>query len=535
MTLDKGLNYLGLALLLICFGISMVRVAGRHIEEQDPSRTILRVAHRWLYDGLKGGLEEAISEYEELHPNVDVRQMPVPLEIWYSWRKTRLLAGHPPDIMMIDRLSDEERMRYIESLSEHVEEPNPYNRGTELEGVPWRNTFLNGLTASRQYSPELLRVDAVPLFSETIRLFYNQDLLMEATGSRHPPDSLEAFLNLCRKIQSYSKKNDLKIVPIAVSDKWSFQLIRLLFEQLTQKLAIEESQYYNIRYSGFDLARSYLKGDWRNHSSPVVEGWQLYRELGEFFQSGFLYARRDEPAFRFRTGVAVFMLAGSWDYEMLTSESLFPVGITRLPFPLPGEEFGEHVLGRPSEAFFLSTSIGVARQSKHYEQAVDFIQFLSSKGVNRGLCRKALRPSAIVGVNAPDAVKEFEPFQRGYPIGFSPLFWPTGSHLPNAADLIHPNLYRIFDPSRGMDEFLSIMAHDLMSEIVKDLHKSNKRLGDNLERDDSVITAYFQLKDQAIYRDRMERKIELNNLQEAEIYQNAYLLERDAPRTAQAL
>ncbi len=535
MTFDKALNFVGVGLLLICFSVSIVRVAGRHIEEQDTSRTILRVAHRWLYEGLIRGLDETIREYEGLHPNVQVRQMPVPLEIWYTWRKTQLLAGHPPDIMMIDGLSAQERVRYIESLSAQVEKPNPYNRGTEIEGIPWRNTFLNGLTGSRQYSPVLLRVDAVPLFSETVRLFYNQDLLMKAAGIAKPPESLEAFLDVCRIIQSYSKENDLPIVPITTGDKWSYQLIRRFFEQFTQKLAINESQYYTISYSGYDFVRGYLEGDWRYDSSPVVEGWHLFRELGSFFQPGFLYVSREEPAFQFRTGMAVFMLAGSWDYEMLTHKSRFTVGVTRLPFPVPGGRFGKHVVGPPSEASFLSTSIGVAKESKHKKEALDFIQYLSSKAVNGGLCQEALRPSAIVGVDPPEAVEEFEPFQGGYPIGFSPIFYPTGSHMPTVAFLINTNLFRLFDPSGGVEEFLSIVKRDLMPAIVEDMLQANKRLGDNLEQDDSVIAAYFLLKNHPIYRDRLERKTELTNLQEVEIYQNAYLLEQDDPRTVQKL
>lgn len=116
--------------------------------------------------------------------------------------------------------------RYFFPLTPYVNRPNPHNEGTKLQGVPLRDTYLDGMRGG--YVEELQEFYAVPVAQFVVRLFYNKDLLKDLTGKMaadklldhpmdHPPTEFHAFVDLCRKIKKYNGPDGKPYIPIASS------------------------------------------------------------------------------------------------------------------------------------------------------------------------------------------------------------------------------------------------------------------------------------------------------------------------------
>ena len=139
---------------------------GTRRRETDASDVIsIRIAHWQLEAGAREGLAEAAAEYQKLHPNVRIIQEAIPESTYGQWMSTQLMGGTAPDIVqagMVDApLMTAFFIRYLLPLSSYVTQPNPYNAGTDLEGVPLFLTFKDGMR--RSFIDETQEFMTIPL------------------------------------------------------------------------------------------------------------------------------------------------------------------------------------------------------------------------------------------------------------------------------------------------------------------------------------------------------------------------------------
>ena len=117
----------------------------------------IRIAHWQIELGPPDGIQAAIDRYMELNPNVEVKQVLVPGTVYRQWMRANFAGNSAPDIVeygaWLDGLADLP-VRYFDPLTEDLMEPNPYNEGTVLEGMPWLETFTDELMEQRLNSPE---------------------------------------------------------------------------------------------------------------------------------------------------------------------------------------------------------------------------------------------------------------------------------------------------------------------------------------------------------------------------------------------
>ena len=134
----------GLILLATAVAWSVGKVIFRQTGQAEAKRTTVRLAHWQLESGLRQALEAVISEYERIHPDIKIEQVPIPERLGKNWTRTQLVGGTSPSIIQLGEtmgINDEVLARYFYPLSDEVEEPNPYNAGTDLEVTPWRDTL----------------------------------------------------------------------------------------------------------------------------------------------------------------------------------------------------------------------------------------------------------------------------------------------------------------------------------------------------------------------------------------------------------
>lgn len=490
MNREKILNTIGFTLLAVCFLFSLGRIVlskARNSGGAGGEGVItLRLAHWQLEGGVRDALNVLAKRYQELNPRVQVQQIPIPERIYTNWLITQLTGGTPPDIIELGSTVTPERLaRYFIPLSNLAAEPNPYNAGTPLEGVPLRETFFDGMEGG--FDETLLEYFGVPISSFAIRMFYNLDLLKEITGSDKMPQTFEEFQKLCEQTVAYSKRTGKAIYPLAGSKATGPRLLGVLFEGQTQKLLQDRvnrpGTVSSIPNAAF-IADAYGRGDWSLNSPEILSGLQLMRDFGKYMQPGFMQLGRDDATFYFAQGRALMICTGTWDATSLRQASPFPLGASLVPVPTPRTEgFGKYTFGFTSEASQnAGLKFGITKASKHPREAENFLQFIASVPGNKIWTDVSKWPPAIVGVEAPEDARIFTPITEGYMPGFN--ITKPGADTNR---VVSTNVNMLFTSDGSPEAFVKAIEPSYKRYLLSDLKRVVRVNTDNLRRSDTLL------------------------------------------------
>lgn len=480
-------NLLAAVILLGAFGYSAWKVLS-HREENTSGKTVIRVGHWLLHAGMRESFDEAIADYMRLHPGVVVEQIPVPIRAYPSWMRTQLVGGTAPDITGMLSANEELATRYFLPLTDLVAAPNPYNAGTPLEGVPWVDTFVDGMTAMRNLTPTSGDIHGVNLQLNTLRLFYNKRLLREVTGSDQPPADYAALRALEGQVERYNKARGQRLVPISSCGPYAQYLFDRLLPSQTQKLAAELSPSRNFQTPLADLARLALEGRLSFRQTPELNAsLHLLRDVSALMTTGYESRQRDDALFDFLQEKAVMICAGSWDYAVFERDGDFAVGIMRVVLPAPDDpEYGRFVLGLFSEANGTpEATLGVVRSSRNPEVALDFLRFLTSRGVAQKFADMSLRASSVATVAPPSRAAGLAPQIEGEIPGFMPDFNNFGGN--NANLVFKRNLHLLTSSTGSVDAFAEKLDAELPRALRQDLGVQTTRIRRDIQRLDAHL------------------------------------------------
>jgi raffinose/stachyose/melibiose transport system substrate-binding protein len=539
MKFHRVLAGCALAVLAVSFGAGGFRLFQRHRQENDPERVTIRFAHWQLEAGVGEAFDRLARDYEKLHPKVRIEQLRIPDRVFSQWALTQLIGGTAPDLIelgfSIDTLL---KARHFEPLSRFVEAPNPYNAGTELAGLPWRNTFVDGLDSG--FDEKLGDTYGIPSFFATIRVYYNRALLQEITGSDQPPASFDEFVALCERTRTFAARSGRKLVPIAASRDNAPYLLDELFASQSQKLVHAFTPLQRLQASPDSFFSAYLGGGWTFDHPAIRSGLTLMREVGQFLQPGFLQLRREDAIFHFSQGHALMVAAGSWEATGLRTQSRFPIGVFRLPVPGPDHpRYGRHTWGRAAESGGRSVEsagrritgpFGLYQGSKHPEVALDFLRYLSSQRAHQVFVDISGWLPVVVGVTPPANMAGFIPDPVGAPGSFG-LRWGTGEILR----LTENSWHVLFAPPGGVEAFVAQVAPRYAEAMRADLRRRDRRSFQQLMLGDSSLEASRQLAlrrpGDSIEQFKFESLFQAQNEREVYYYyMNHRLAEMDRPR-----
>ncbi len=475
----------------------------------DPGRSErihLRFAHWHLQSGLREAYDELIADYERLHPHVHVEQLVIPQRVWPAWHRTQLVGGTAPDLIELgtDRgLTDELLARYYVPLTPWIEAPNPYNAGTQLADVPWRQTFIDGLMSEGSFNPRLADFYGVPTALFTIRIFYNRDLLRRITGSEEPPTTYAGLIALCEQTRAWSEQRNLGIIPIAGSRVNAPLLLGAYLRSQLQVASRDLAPAYTLvadqRAGAVDaktMAAAFLSGQWSFDTPAIRDALDLAREVGRQMQPGFAQLEREDATFAFTRGRALMIATGTFDASSLRQEATFPLGVFALP--LPGDDtprFGRNVIGSPSEASkTLAGVFGLSRQSAHPEQAVDFLRFMTSRTNNARFAQRSEWLPVIVGLEAPESIQAFTAVVEG-PVDGADLTgqWLSLTGYNAIRRAFQNNQHLLFSPEGGTDVFIDRMQTALPAAFAADIRVRLRDNGLNIARADPLIASWHVL------------------------------------------
>jgi len=410
------MNLIGLLLLVGTFLYSFARVfvIGPEAPAVSRGKTTIRIAHWQLERGFRDALDAVAADYQKIHPDVRVVQLLISEQVYAQWVNTQLVGGTAPDVIaMPGFIRDFYRTlgKYFVPLSEYVEEPNPYNAGTDLEGIPWRQTYIDGMYNA--WVPELQEYYKIPYTVHTTRVYYNKDVFREVLGDDRPPRTFAEFMDFCERIEKYGGG---KYIPIAGSTYtyWMMQGRALHCTTFSYLPKVDLNYDGNASYEECFLTN--VMGRWSYLNPKVKAGFLILRELTSHFQRGFMSVGRDQSVFLFVQAKAAMITTGSWDAKGLLDQSDFDVGVFH--WPLPGRDnpkYGRYVEGDLTEADRKSSgSLAITKKTKHFDVVLDFLRFFTSQEMNEKFCKMVLWGPAIRGAEPPPFLRPFMPYIRGY-------------------------------------------------------------------------------------------------------------------------
>lgn len=481
---EKISNTIGFLLLGLCFVVSLGRIMSSSASKpENEGGTTIRIAHWQLENGVRTTIDQIAEEYTKLHPNVKVEQLLIPESIYTNWLVTQLVGETAPDLIEIGIGMNDERMaRFFTPLTDLAVQPNPYNKGTDLEGVPLRNTLFDGMEGG--FMPSLLEYYSVPVSGASVRMFYNLDLLKKITGSEDLPTTYEGLIDICQKAEAYATANNLPFVPIAGSKYNAPMIMRQLFLSQTQKL-VERLNPPGIFGEDF-IRRSddFLQGRWSLDSEEVRAGFDLLHDLGQHMQPGFIQLQRDDATLAFVQQRSLIISTGSWDATSIREQTKFRIGVGSIPFPSPENPiYGKNTFGRISEAGINGGVLfGITRGSKNPEVARDFLRFLTSRRINQLWTEKSGWIPSVVGTRTSPEVAPFLPLSDGYMPGFLPNLTASFSDLDR---LYSTNLYRLVGATGNTQAFLANVKPGYRNALLADLRRYQQVTLDISQRSDT--------------------------------------------------
>jgi raffinose/stachyose/melibiose transport system substrate-binding protein len=493
MKREKLLNTIGLCLLGACFLVALLRVVGRDQAQETEGRTVIRFAHWQLEGGLRGAFDELARDYERLHPGVRVEQLAIPERTYTQWVKTQLIGGTAPDLIQLGKGSDEELIaRHFTPLSDLVSRPNPYNVGTPLEGVPLRETILDGIASPPAYQANLIDHYGVPVSMFTVRMYYNRDLWRLVLGDTPTPRTYEDFKALFPRIEDYNRRTGRQLLPIAGSKANAPMLINTLIQNQTQRLVQERIAGATLRTTGPEIGLAFLRGDWSLEDPAFTDALHIARETGLRMQPGFLQLGREDATFYFVQGKALMITTGSWDSPSFRAQVNFELGV--FPIPLPTRDhprYGRNLFGPASEAEVgTGLALGVTRLSRDPARAADFLLYLASRPHNAKFSRLSGWLPSVVGVKPPAEIAPFLPIADGYVPGFD---FTLGSIGANTTRTFENAANRLYSPQGSIESFRDTVRVGLPGAIEDDLRRNVRQLEFNIGRQDIALIAHLAL------------------------------------------
>ncbi|MCX6945594.1 MAG: extracellular solute-binding protein [Opitutales bacterium] len=469
--MNGRLRHLGLVLAALGYAWALGWVFTRSAPVVASRPVTIRFAHWQIEQGPPDGMKAVIRRYEELNPRVKVEQVLVPGRIYNQWLRTNLVGGTGVDLVeygvWLDGMTDIPA-RYFEPITDQMLRPNPYNRGTPLEHVPWVQTFTDGLQYQRVNAPSPGQFYCATMTEVSERLFCNQELLRAILGSDRTPQTFAELRALFPQVTAYAARTGRPIFALAGSRDNASWLLQFLLQGCMMQVSQRNDRYGSLALYNWDALGHYLEGRWSYRLPEARAGLTMMREVSVNMKQGFVQSLRDAATQEFLRGDAVFIFAGTWDGTSLRSQATFPVEVLRFPQPTPSDPvMGPYLYGRFADGgggtameFYLN------KLSAHPQEAVDFMHFMTSVEGSQLFTNHSGWLPATRTVQVPPAIRPYYTPLDCYSFGAE--YMMIGASVNMA---IMRNFHLLVGPQGSVDRFVDAMEAVMPAAARTDLYK----------------------------------------------------------------
>lgn len=492
----------------------------------------IRFSHWQIEKGPPEGFDAVIRRYEELNPRVKVEQVPVPGPVYRQWVRTNLTGGTATDLIefayWLGGMNDVPA-RYFEPLTQAMNEPNPYNRGTVMEKVPWRLTFADGLYFMISQSPEFGQIYGATLSQGSNRIFCNLELLEKITGQPAvPPATLVDFRVLCGQVADYAKRTGKPVRPLAGSYSNVQWLSDFLMIGTLTRMNLELDREGYLSRAPWQAQTDYLLGRWDYRRPEVRAALSLVREMCLQMRPGATQLSRDDALQEFIRGEALFIYSGSYDATTFKRLASFTVVPMRLPQPTKDDPVvGPYIMGRFQDGYRgTSFEMYVNKDSPHKAEALDFLRFMTSVEGGQIFQDHSGWLSGTRGVKVPPDLEALLATGDGFSGGMQ--YMGVG---PNSSMAFWQHVNLLIGPQGSVDKFVEALEVGLKKQVTEDLRleiRSNVEARRASDSEMVAMSALNRLGSLDATRELRQRTLASNQtLSEANQYEAAWVLERN--------
>lgn len=477
----------GLGLLVIAYLISVFLVFRRTAAESDSGRITIRMSQWQLEGTVRQAFNQIIARYEKLNPRVHVVQIAIPDTVYPAWVQTQMVGGVGPDIAEYLWILPDIARRF-QPLDDDIEKPNPYNKGTPLEHVPWRDTNIDGMTNDDGFIKSLSHYYGVTITSHVTRIVYNRALLKKITGTDQPPQNYRELLKMGEQTAAYAREHHLNLALLGCSKDTAPALAYAVMGSMGTKLSEQLDYRHRLQIYQHQTASQYLRGEWSFDTPAMAAGLKELVEIGNISTPGFVQRKRASALTDFASERAVMCVMPSWEASSLPL--IVPFEISAFNFPYPREddpEYGRFVISPFGEGPRWSTmGMYVSRTTKHRAEVIDFLQFLTSVEGSTIFTRVSNWQPATVGVKASGFAAQFEQITEGW------TFMASYFGITVDAEKFIQNAYSmLWNPNGGVQAFQQEMKRGLAAQIREDLRRDSATAVHNVQREDCVAIASY--------------------------------------------
>lgn len=304
----------------------------------------------------KEAYEKFIAEFEKQHTNIKVKFRSFKSTEYNTILTNSLTSGTGVDIVQLRPYSGATSIADAGYLL-------PLDDAKGVQDIP--KSYLDAARGSDQ------KVYGVPLSINSAVIFYNKQVFAE--NGLQPPTTWDELLQVSQALQQKG------IVPIAQAGKAAYLL------------SIAHSVLGPSAYGGEEYVEKLVSGEIDFTDAAFKESIKRMKDLEPYFPPDFIAIDDKDAQALFYTGKAAMYINGSYRLETFEKQNPgMPIDI----LPALAKEKG----GATPMINWVDGSYGIAKATKHPEEAKVFIEFLASKEFGQMFSDDLNRLSAISGV-----------------------------------------------------------------------------------------------------------------------------------------
>ncbi|MDO3680124.1 ABC transporter substrate-binding protein [Paenibacillus ehimensis] len=351
----------------LCLALTMTACSNSNSDEGggkaagDGKQITLKVLRSWPQPVYSGYFDEVIKEYEQSHPNIKIQAEAIYDETLKDKMKVILGGSDVPDIFF--SWGSEYAQKYIRAGV--VKDVSSY-----LENDPaWKNSFIPSALKSYQYEGKTY---GIPLRLLGKFFVYNKEIF--AKHQLQEPKTYDEFMKLCETLKNAG------VTPIAYGqqDIWASIHYETAFNLMMVNPEVRAKDY------------NYKTGEWTNPG--YVDALKKFKELQDkgYFNSNVNTTPADMALQSFLAGKSAMYYSYSEEFPQMVEAMGDNWDVFPMP-PMEGEDGDLKSIVGGADGFVVSS------ESKHPDEAIDFLKFLTSKANAEKMVKMNTWQSSVIG------------------------------------------------------------------------------------------------------------------------------------------
>ncbi|KAF6603391.1 MULTISPECIES: ABC transporter substrate-binding protein [unclassified Bacillus (in: firmicutes)] len=342
--------------LFVLLAVCLSAAACSSQSSSSDGKVTLKFFHRWPKEPEKSYFEEAVKEFEAAHPDIHIQTEAVLNDSYKDKVKVMLGTTSPPDIFF----SWSDRFAYKFIKGEKALDLSSYYQQDKHWSSQLVQSQIKPFTHDgKQYG--------VPWQMDAKSFFYNKDIFN--TLHLKPPATWDELITVCEKL----KENGY--IPISFGTKAPWTISHYI-GTLNQRMVDEKTR-----------AKDYSPETGEFTDEGYVKALEKLQELLPYFTKHVNSVDHEYVRQQFTSGKAAMIYAETAEIKLVE-----PVNLGLFPFPkISGEKGSPRALTGSPEGFMISS------KTKHPKEAMEFLQFLTSKKMGEKLIKDVGKYSAVQG------------------------------------------------------------------------------------------------------------------------------------------